>query len=49
MKTTYGITEERYALEKDSRVSYGIAAYSDTDEDGTAMIIASVHDVTSDK
>ena len=49
MKTTYGITEENYALEKDSRVAYGIAAYSDADKDGTATIIASVHDVTSDK
>ena len=49
MTITYGITEEHYSLGEDSRTSYGIAAYADADTDGTAMIVASVHDITSDK
>lgn len=49
MNVTYGMTEERYFLGTDSRISYGIVAYADADEDGTATIVASVHDVTADK
>lgn len=49
MNVTYGITEEVYSLGTDSRISYGIAAYADAAEDGTATVVASVHDVTSDK
>lgn len=49
MNVTYGVTEEIYSLGAASRVSYGIAAYADVVEDGTATIVASVHDVTSDK
>ena len=36
-------------MENSSRISYGIAAYADSDEDGTSTIVASVHDVTADK
>lgn len=43
----YGITEEVYSLGERSRLSYGIAAY--TEQDGTATIVASVRDITSDK
>ena len=46
---TYGITEEKYSIGDSSRVSYGIAAYADADIDGTATVVASVHDVTQDR
>lgn len=49
MSITYGITEEIYSLGTDRRVSYGIAAYANAEEDGTATVVASVHDVTTDK
>ena len=49
MNVTYGVAEEIYSLGSSSRTSYGIAAYADADEDGTATIVASVHDVTTDK
>ena len=49
MNITYGVTEEIYSLGTSSRTSYGIAAYADSEEDGTASIVASVHDVTADK
>lgn len=48
MNVTYGMTEEVYSLGAERRVSYGIAAYADA-EDGTATIVASIHDVTADK
>ena len=49
MNVTYGVAKEIYSLGNSSRTSYGIAAYADAEEDGTATIVASVHDVTSDK
>ena len=50
IKVTYGIVEERYTLGNESRVSYGISAYSDdASENGTATIVSSVHDITSNK
>ncbi len=49
INVTYGIVEEKYTLGNESRVSYGISAYSDANEDGTATIVASVHDITSNK
>ncbi len=49
MNVTYGLTEERYFLGADCRVSYGIVAYADAEDDGTVTIISSVHDVTEDK
>ena len=49
MNVTYGVTEEIYSLGTSSRTSYGIAAYADSEEDGTATIVASIHDVTADK
>lgn len=48
MNVTYGITEEVYSLGSNRRISYGIAAYADAEEDGTATVVASVHDVTAD-
>ena len=49
MNVTYGVTEEIYSLRATSRVSYGISAYADAEKDGTATIVVSVHNVTSDK
>ena len=46
---TYAIVEEKYTLGNESRVSYGIAAFSDVTENGTATIVASIHDITSNK
>ncbi len=46
---TYGITEEVYSLGTDFRTAYGIVAYADAEEDGTATILRSVRDITSDK
>ena len=48
-KVTYGISEEFYALNNDRRVSYGIVVYANVDEDGTATIIDSVRDISSDR
>ena len=48
-KATYAIVEERYNFGNTSRTSYGIVALSDPDKDGNATIVASVHDITSDK
>ena len=46
---TYGITEEKYTLGQQTRISYGIAAYSNSETDGTATIIASVQDISEDR
>ena len=46
---TYGIREEVYCLGKERRCAFGIVAYSDTEKDGTATVIASVGDVTEDR
>lgn len=44
---TYGTVEEVYTVNGVSRTSYGIAAYSDADVDGTVTVVASVRDITS--
>lgn len=46
---TYGITEETYSLNGNSRKAYGIAVYADAKEEGTATILASVRDITSER
>ena len=46
---TFGITEEKYTLGQQTRISYGIAAYSNSETDGTATIIASVQDISEDR
>ena len=43
------MTEETYSLETNTRISYGIAAYADSKDGGTATIIDVIHDITSDK
>ena len=49
MNTTYGVVTEIYGLEGETRLSYGIAAYANADEDGTATIVASVRDISSNE
>ena len=44
---TYDIVEECYHLKGATRVAYGVVAYADAEELGTATIVASAHDVTS--
>lgn len=46
---TYGILEEKHTLCGISRISYGIAAYANAEEDGTAAVLASIGDITSNK
>ena len=46
---TYAISKENYAFGNETRTSYGIVAYSNANQDGSKTIVASVHDVTSDK
>ena len=46
---TYGVVEEKYVLGKSKGTAYGIAAYADAETDGTATIVASVNDISSDK
>ena len=43
----YGITEEVYELNGEKRRSYGFVLYSNND--GTATILLSARDVTTDK
>lgn len=45
----YGTVCEVYSLGNTERVSYGIAAYSHAEYDGTASIITSVHDISPRK
>ena len=46
---TYGIIEEHYSANGHARTAYGIAVYADAEADGAATVIASVHDITSDR
>ncbi len=46
---TYEIAEEIHSLGSVSRTVYCIAAYADAEEDGTATVLGSVHDITSDR
>lgn len=46
---TYGVTEETYSLSGNIRKAYGIAAYFNYQDDGTATILASVNDITSER
>ncbi len=49
INVTYEIVKEIYCLGQSSRTSYGIVAYANGENDGTAAIIASVHDITTDR
>ena len=49
MNITYGLVEEKYFVGVDVRVSYGVAAFADADVDGSATIVLSIHDISSDR
>ncbi len=49
MSIVYGMREETYCLEGHSRVAYGIAVYAYTEEEGSATVLFSVGDITSNK
>ncbi len=48
MTVTYGVIKEIYSINGATRTAYGIAAYADAEEDGSATIVKAVHDITSD-
>ena len=49
MNITYGIIKQEFCMGADTRISYGIVAYDNVDESGTAIVIASVSDITQDR
>ena len=49
MSITYGVVKEIYALGSEKRSAYGLVAYYDAEEDGTATIVASAHDLSDDE
>lgn len=46
---TYGIIKEIFSLNGETRISYGIACYACHQECGTASILNSVSDISSDE
>ncbi len=48
-KITYGIVKEEHMCGNTSRISYGIAAYSDVETDGSATVVALINDISSDE
>lgn len=46
---TYGVVAETYSLENQSRNAYGIVAYADANQDETATVVASAHDITDNR
>ena len=49
LNVTYSIIEEKYTFGNESRISYGISACAIGSEDNTFTVVASVHDITSNK
>ena len=49
MKTTYGIIEEKHNINGGERISYGVAAYADCFTDGSALVVETVSDISSDR
>ena len=45
----YGIVEEKYFLNGNARVAYGVAVYAGKESDDIATVIASVNDVSCDR
>lgn len=43
---TYGVVKETYLLGENEREAYGLVAYADAEEDGTATIVALASDLT---
>ena len=48
-KITYGIVKEEHMCGEMSRISYGIAAYSNVDADGSAIVLEVINDISSDE
>ena len=48
MDVTYGIIRETHEADENKRESYGIAAYSDVEHNGTACILYAAQDLTSE-
>lgn len=46
MSITYGIIEESHEVGGKKRISYGIAAYSDVKESGSATVLCRVNDLS---
>lgn len=46
---TYGTIAETYSIGDTTHVSYGVAVYAYVDSDGAATVIASVHNVSTQK
>ena len=46
---TYSVSEERYTFGNETRISFGIVAYSNANQDGSKTIVASIRDITFDK
>ena len=50
MNVTYGIiSREILTLDSNVQMTYGIVAYAIADESNTAVVVASVYDITTDK
>lgn len=48
MSVTYGVVKEVYLLGEKQRNAYGLVAYADAEQDETATVVASAHDISSD-
>ncbi len=48
-KPAYGLIREEYFLGDGSRIAYGVAAYAHPTSTGNATVVASVHDITTDR
>lgn len=49
MNIIYKLIEETESSGANTRISYGIAAYADSKDGSIATMIATIHDITSDK
>ena len=49
MDVTYGIIQEKHEADENKRKSYGIAAYSDIKQNGTACILYAAQDLSCDR
>lgn len=49
MNAVFGLVKETYILGDISRVSYGIVAFADIKNNGTAIIIDAARDISTDR
>lgn len=45
----YGIVEEKYSLNGNARIAYGVAVYAGKESDDIAKVIAAINDVSCDR